>query len=391
MAKIILFTGKGGVGKTVTAAATALASAKRGYRTVVMSADPAHSLGDCLDFELEPEPIQVMDNLWAQESDAIYNLEKYYTRIQKWLVALLSWRGLDEVSAEELTIWPGMEELASLIWVYHHYQSGEYDVVIVDCAPTGEALRFITLPEVGKWYMNKFLPIGRYGVFPAMKLIYGMPTPDKVTYKDIEDLHGQVEDVHALLTNPEFTRIRLVTNPEKMVIKETQRAYADFSLYNYPTDLLICNKIIPAEADGRYWDEWKKSQDNHLKLIEECFSPLPLKKVPLLPHEAVGIESLQKIADLLYGEDDPTQTFFKGKPITLEREKNDYRLILQLPFVEKKDISLHRVGEEIVVRIGNVRRNIILYPVLRKREVAEAQLKEGRLEIRFKESETVKA
>lgn len=390
MAKIILFTGKGGVGKTVIAAATALSAAKRGYQTVVMSVDPAHSLGDSLDLHLGPEPIQIMDNLWAHESNAIYNLEKYYARMQRWLIALLGWRGLDEVSAEELTIWPGMEEMASLLWVKDYHEGGQYDVIIVDCAPTGEALRFLTLPEILNWWMDKFLPISRWVAHPVMRLLYGMPLPDSKVYDDIRGLRQEAEEVHTLLTDPELTRIRLVTNPEKMVIKETQRAYTDFNLYNYPTDLLICNKVIPDEADGIYWEEWKKSQGNYLKLIEECFSPLPVKKIPLLPHEAVGVETLHKMADLLYGKDDPTQSFFKGKPLTLERENGDYLLILELPFIEKEEISLHQVGDELVVQIGNLKRNILLPQVLLKREVAKAELKDGHLRIRFKESETGK-
>lgn len=391
MAKIILFTGKGGVGKTVMAAATSLAAAKRGYKTVVMSTDPAHSLGDSLDLRLGPEPIEIMPNLWAQESDIIYNLEKFYGRIQGWLIAMLAWQGLSEVSAEELTVFPGMDELASLIWLYHHQKSGRYDVVIVDCAPTGEALRLLTLPEMAKWWMDKFLPMGKWVAHPLMHFIYGMPMPERKAYDDIKDLRWQLEEIQKLLTDPELTRIRLVTNPEKMVIRETQRAYSDLNLYSYPIDLLICNKIIPEEADGRYWEEWKKSQDNYLKLIEECFSPLPMLKIPLLRHEVVGVEALEEIADLLYGKDDPTRTFFEGKPITLEQENSDYLLLLELPFIEKEDISLHKIGDELVVRIGNLKRNILLPLVLQKREPIKAELKEGHLQIRFKESETVKA
>lgn len=391
MAKIILFTGKGGVGKTVIAAATALSCTKRGYRTVIMSADPAHSLGDSMDLDLGPEPVEIMDNLWAQELDVIYNLQKYYGRIQNWLVALLGWQGLEEVTAEELTVWPGMEELTSLIWIYDLHRGGKYDVIIVDCAPTGEALRFMTFPEIGKWWMDKFLPFNKWIAQPLMHLIFRMPLPERKVYDDMEELRGQLEEVHTLLTNREFTRIRLVTNPEKMVIKETQRAYTDFNLYNYPVDLLICNKIIPDEADGAYWEEWKRSQANYLKLIDEIFPPLPLKKVPLLQHEAVGLEALQEIADILYEKDDPAQSFFEGKVIYLEQENNDYLLVLELPFIEKGDVTLRRFGDELVVRIGNLKRNILLPKVLLKREVAKAELKDGRLCIRFKETEFSRA
>lgn len=386
MAKIILFTGKGGVGKTIIAAATGLAAAKRGYRTVVMSTDPAHSLGDSLDLRLGPEPTEIQPNLWAQESDINYNLQKYWGKVQKWLIALFAWQGLTEVTAEELAVFPGMDELASLILVYQHQQSGQYDLVVVDCAPTGEALRFLAFPEVGKWWMKKFLPIGKKLVSPLVHLIYHMPLPDKEAYDDAEDLFWQLEEIHTLLADPEVTRIRLVTNPEKMVIRESQRAYTDLNLFNYPVDLLICNKVIPEEADGSYWEEWKRHQDEHMEFMKECFSPLPMLKVPLLKHEVVGLETIQEIADLLYGKEDPTQSFFEGRAITITRENNDHLLILKLPFIEKGDISLLKTGEELVVRIGNLKRNILLPPVLSKREPTKAELKEGYLRIRFKES-----
>jgi arsenite-transporting ATPase len=388
MVKIILFTGKGGVGKTVIAAATGLSAAKRGYRTLVMSTDPAHSLGDSLDLRLGPEPIEIMPNLWAQESDINYNLQKYWGKIQGWLIALFAWQGLDEVTAEELTVFPGMDELASLLLVYFHHQSGQYDTIVVDCAPTGEALRFLTFPEVAKWWMAKFLPIGKRLVSPLVHLIYGMPLPDKKAFDDAENLRWQLGEIRSLLIDPNLTRIRLVANPEKMVIRESQRAYTDLNLFNYPVDLLICNKIIPEEAAGSYWEEWKKRQEEYLKFIEECFSPLPMLKVPLLKHEVVGVETIQEIAELLYGKEDPTRTFFERKGIAIQRENSDYLLTLELPFIEKGDISLLKTGEELVVRISNLKRNILLPPVLSSLKPAEAKLEEGYLQIRFKKVES---
>ena len=386
MGRILLFTGKGGVGKTTIAAATAVCAAKRGYKTVVLSTDAAHSLGDSLEHQLGPEPTEVFPNLWAQESNILYNIEKHWGTVKKWLAALMAWRGVDEVVAEEIAVLPGMEELANLIWVYYHEQSREYDVIVVDCAPTGESLRLLTFPEVAQWWLNKLLPVGRRLVpitYPIIHRFTDMPLPDEHLLSTVDDLFQQLDGLRVLLSNPGLTTIRLVLNPEKMVIKEAQRTYTYLNLYGYPTDAVICNRLIPPDADGSYWDGWKEAQAEHLQSIEECFSPLPILKVPLQKSEVVGIEALEEMGRHLYGADDPTRLFFEGKPMSIDQEDGGYVLTLQLPFVARGDVSLMRSGDELVITIGNQRRNVLLPQVLLGQTLKGARLDTGRLRIRF--------
>lgn len=383
MAKILLFTGKGGVGKTVISAATALQAGEMGYRTVVMSTDPAHSLGDSLDQRLGPEPEKIATNLWAQESDVLYNIEKYWGTVRRWLAAVFSWRGVNEMEAMEVAILPGMDELASLIWVYEHYQSGDYDVIVVDCAPTGESLRFLTVPEIGEWWVDKLLAMVYRvpSVLRALSPLSDMPIPEDKVIEDFGALFRQLEKIHSLLTDADLSRIRLIVNPEKIVIRETQRSYAHFNLHGYPVDAVICNKFIPEEANGVYWKEWKSTQARYIELINECFSPLPVLMVPMLKHEVVGIEALREMAGYLYPGKDPTERLFEGKAITVEPNL----LTLKLPFAEKGDISLLKTGDELIVRIGGQKRNILLPQALSDKEPDGATLEEGLLKIRFKE------
>lgn len=392
MTRVMLFTGKGGVGKTTMAAATALAAAKYGYKTTVMSTDAAHSLGDSLDYRLGPEPTQICANLWAQESNVLYDLEKHWGTVKKWLVALMAWRGVDEIAAEEIAALPGMEELSNLLWVYNHERLGDYDVIVVDCAPTGESLRLLTFPEVMQWWINKLLPVGRRlmpATYPIIHRLTDMPLPDEQIFSTIDDLFQQLQGLRSLLTDPRVTTIRLVMNAEKMVIKEAQRTYTYLNLYGYPTDAVICNRLIPQDADGNYWEKWKESQAEYQRLIEESFSPLPILSVPLLRNEVVGFKALEEIGHHLYGEDDPTRILFEGKPISVAPEDGGYVLALSLPFVAKGDVSLMRVGDELVATIGNQRHNILLPQTLLACELKEAKLDDGQLHIRFTKSRIV--
>ncbi len=386
MSRVLLFTGKGGVGKTTVAAATAVCAARHGYKTVVMSTDTAHSLGDSLDRQLGPEPLYISENLWAQESNVLYNIEKHWGTVKRWLAALMAWRGVDEIVAEEIAVLPGIEELANLLWVYNYEKQGNYDVIVVDCAPTGESLRLLTFPEVMQWWINKLLPVGRRLVpvtFPVIHRFTDMPLPDEQIFSTIDELFQQLEGLRSLLTNPEVTTIRLVMNPEKMVIKEAQRTYTYLNLYGYPTDAVICNRLIPQDADGGYWEKWKESQAGYLHFIEERFSPLPILKVPLLQNEVVGTESLEEIDRHLYGENDPTRILFKGKAMSIEREDMGYVLTMPLPFVTKGDVSLMRNGDELVAAIGSQRHNILLPQILLACELKGAKLEDGHLCIRF--------
>lgn len=392
MSRVLLFTGKGGVGKTTVAAATALAAAKYGYKTAVISTDAAHSLGDSLDCKLGPEPIRVASNLWAQESNVLYDTEKYWDTVKKWLVALMAWRGVDEIAAEEIAALPGMQELANLLWVYSHEKLGDYDVIVVDCAPTGESLRLLTFPEVMQWWINKLLPVGRRLMpvtYPIIHRLTDMPLPDEQIFSTIDDLFQQLQGLRSLLIDPKVTTIRLVVNAEKMVVKEAQRTYTYLNLYGYPTDAVICNRLIPQDADGSYWEKWKESQAEYLHLIEESFSPLPLLKVPLLKNEVVGFKALEEIRRHLYGEDDPTRILFEGKTMSIDPEDGGYVLSIPLPFVTKGDVSLMRNGDELVATINNQRHNILLPQALLACELKGAKLDDGQLQIRFEKSTIV--
>jgi arsenite-transporting ATPase len=279
--------------------------------------------------------------------------------------------------------------MANLMWVYYHEQKGEYDVIVVDCAPTSESLRLLTSPEVAQWWLNKLLPVGRRLVpvtYPIVHRFTDMPLPDEQVFTAIDDLFQELYGLRSLLTNPQIATMRLVLNPEKMVIKEAQRTYTYLNLYGYPTDAVICNRLIPQSADGSFWEEWKEAQAEHLKLIEECFSPLPILKVPLLEREVIGMKALKEVGHFLYNEDDPTRLLFEGKPMSIDQEDGDYVLTLELPFIAKGDVSLMRSGDELVVTISNRRRNILLPQVLLGREVKGAKLDSGRLRIRFEES-----
>ncbi|HNS06042.1 MAG TPA: TRC40/GET3/ArsA family transport-energizing ATPase [Candidatus Saccharicenans sp.] len=388
MSRILLFTGKGGTGKTTVSAATAVCAAKLGYKTLAISTDSAHSLGDSLERELGPEPVLISKNLWAQESNILYNLEKHWGTIKKWLAALMAWRGLDEIVAEEVAVLPGMEELANLLWVYYYEQEQTYDVVVVDCAPTAESLRLLTLPEVAGWWFKKLLPVGKKLMpiaTPIVNRVTDMPLPDKEILDSVEELFYRMEGLRALLSDPKKTSIRLLLNPEKMVIKEAQRTYAYLNLYGYPTDAVVCNRIIPARADGTYFEKWKKAQAGYLQDIEERFSPLPVMKVPLLESEAVGLKRLAEVGEYLYRGDDPTRVFFEGQPIDIEQEDGCYTLTMKLPFISKADVSLLRSGDELVITIGNQRRSVILPQALLERQVKEAKFDSGELKVIFEE------
>jgi arsenite-transporting ATPase len=384
--RILLYTGKGGVGKTTVAAATAVKLAAQGYRTVVMSTDLAHSLADSFDLPLAPEPIEIGPNLWAQETDVYYNLRTYWGRIQEWLHAVLAWRQVDEIVADEVSILPGMEELANLLWINRHRERGEFDTVVVDCAPTGETLRLLSFPEVGRWWVEKILPVHKAAaqfVRPIMRATTGLPMPENEVYDAVEDLFEQLEKLQTMLIDPELTSVRLVVNPEKMVIKEAQRTSTYFNLFGYPSDLVICNRVLPTSVNDAYFTTWKATQARHLTDIEQRFAPMPVLEVPLFKDEVVGLERLRELAEALYGERDPAQIFWRGRTQRVERVGEDYLLRLPLPFTEKGDIRLAKLGDELVIQVGQHKRNLILPRVLVGMETAGAKLEADELQVRF--------
>ncbi len=385
--RIILYTGKGGVGKTSTAAATALRCAELGYRTVVLSTDAAHSLSDSLEAELGPEPVPVAPNLWGQEVDIYHSIDKHWAMLQRYMAAVFSWRGVDGMLAEEIAVIPGMEEGASLLWVNQHYQDGNYDVIVVDCAPTAETLRLLGLPDVGRWWFQRLFPIGRRATLAlapiARPLLDNMPLPDNETFEAAEKLFAELDKIHALLSNPEISSMRLVVNPEKMVIMEAQRTYTYLNLYGYVTDAIVCNRVLPPAAIGDYFTAWLGQQERYLQMIEEAFAPLPVYTAPYFEQEVAGIPMLRRLADALFDQRDPAQVFFRGQAYRIEGSGDAYALIVPLPFTEKKDISLLQRGSELTLQAGTYRRSFVLPRALAERRVLAAKFEDHELRIEF--------
>ncbi len=384
--RIILYTGKGGVGKTSVAAATALRCADLGYRTIVISTDAAHSLADSFDLALGPEPTLVAPNLWGQELNVLYQMDKHWGNVQKYFATVLSWRGLDDLIAEELVVLPGMEELASLLQIVHLHDDCDYDVIIVDCAPTGATLQLLSFPDVARWYLEKIFPLERKAVQisrPILRAVTDLPIPDDELFDTIADLVMQLTRMHDLLSDPEKASVRLVVNPEKMVIKEAQRTFAYLNLYGYLTDAVVSNRLIPARVQDSYFDSWKESHEKYSQMIEEAFSPLPILKAPLFDQEVVGLDMLRRMAESIYGDSDPTEIAFVGQTHSVDKKDGRYVLSLLLPFVEKENLQLTRSGDELIVHIGNRKRNLILPRVLVSLDVQGARFDEDTLVITF--------
>jgi arsenite-transporting ATPase len=380
--RILVYTGKGGVGKTSVAAATAARCATLGYRTVVLSTDLAHSLADSLDVPLGPEPSQIAPNLWAQETDIYNNLETHWGDIQKWLNAVLRWSGeVDHLVADELTVLPGMDELANLLWINRHRESGDFDTIVVDAAPTGETLRLLSFPDVMRWWMQRIFPIQRRAMGLAQPLIsrfVDIPLPTEQVYDSVERLFAQLDKLHGMLIDPRMTTIRLVLNPEKMVISEAERTSTYFHLFGYPMDLVVANRILPDEVTDPYFAAWKDTQARYMHRVEEGFSPVPIKRAPLFEDEVVGLDALGRMATALFGDEDPTQIYYTGRPQVLHAmPEGGYRLTIPLPFATRGDVTLRQSGDELFVHVGAHRRHIILPRVLIGAHAARAKLDES--------------
>jgi len=383
-------TGKGGVGKTSVAAATGLRCAELGYRTLVLSTDPAHSLADSFDLELGHEPRLVRQNLWGAELDALLELEGNWGAVKRYITQVLQARGLEGVQAEELAILPGMDEIFGLVRMKRHYDEGEYDVLIIDSAPTGTALRLLSLPEVSGWYMRRFYkPLQKMSVAlrplvePLFRPIAGFSLPDKEVMDAPYEFYEQIEALEKVLTDNTKTSVRLVTNPEKMVIKESLRAHAYLSLYNVSTDLVVANRIIPEQVTDPFFQKWKENQQQYRQEIHENFRPLPVKEVPLYSEEMCGLAALERLKETLYQEEDPAQVYYKETTLKVIQEHNQYSLELYLPGIPKDKIQLSKTGDELNITIGNHRRNLVLPQALAALQPSGAKMDADYLKIRF--------
>jgi arsenite-transporting ATPase len=383
-------TGKGGVGKTSVAAATGLRCAELGYKTLVLSTDPAHSLADSFDLELGHDPRLVRPHLWGAELDALMELEGNWGAVKRYITQVLQARGLDGVQAEELAILPGMDEIFGLVRMKRHYDEGTYDVLIIDSAPTGTALRLLSLPEVGGWYMRRFYkPLQGMSVAlrplvePFFRPIAGFSLPDKEVMDAPYEFYEQIEALEKVLTDNTQTSVRLVTNPEKMVIKESLRAHAYLSLYNVSTDLIIANRIIPDKVTDPFFARWKENQQVYKQEIYDNFHPLPVKEVPLYSEEMCGLPALERLKETLFAEEDPTKVYYQENTIRVVQQENNYSLELYLPGIPKEQIQLNKTGDELNIRIGNHRRNLVLPQALAALKPSGAKMEDDYLKISF--------
>ncbi len=387
--RLIIYTGKGGVGKTSTSAATAYRLSELGYRTILMSTDSAHSLGDSLEMKLGTSITHVKENLDALEIDIIHEMRTKWNDIQSYISAFMLSQGMGEISAEEMAIMPGMEMIAALFYVNQFSEQGKYDVIVMDTAPTGETLRLLSFPDVTNWYLDrgfsmikKLLGIARVTVGKIMD----MPLPSKEVMDSVSDIKDNMERVKTILEDPQVTTVRLVLNPEQMVIKETMRAYTYLCLYNKNVEALVINRILPeAAGDGGFFKDKLKEQEANMELIHHAFDPMVIKTCEMMPTELRGLEKLDAMADMVYGSEDPTTVYSSQSPMSFEGDGGRYRLMLSMPFVESKDVELFRIdASTLMVHVGSQKRNILLPDVLREAELSGADFKDNKLIIRFK-------
>jgi arsenite-transporting ATPase len=384
--RVLLITGKGGVGKTTVAAATALRAADQGHRTLVMSTDPAHSLADAFAVPLGDEPTEVIAGLAGQQIDAQSRLESHWGTVRDYLAELFDWGGARGIAAEELVVFPGMDELFALAEVQDHVTSGEFDTLVVDCAPTAETLRLLSLPDALGWYMEKLFPLERRVarvVRPVLKRVMSMPLPGDDVFQAGEGFYGRIEGVRRVLASPEITSARLVMNLEKMVVAEARRTYTYLGLFGYAVDAAIVNRIIPEAVTDPYFKRWRELQAEHLATVEDAFADLALLRLRLFDEEMVGVDKLRLVGDELYGDLDPTSRLAVNAPFRMFDQDNEVVLALRLPLAERGEVDVVRHHDEVYVTVGPYRRSLVLPDSLRRREVIGARLTEGELWVRF--------
>ena len=390
--RLLLYAGKGGVGKTSVAAATGLVLATRGLKTIVLSLDPAHSLSDAFDLDKSlmdknrGQPIQVADELWIQELDIYEEIEKNWGEVHSYISVLLNTSGIEDILAEELAILPGMEEISALLYVNRYVKQKSYDIIILDCAPTAESIRFVSLPKTLEWYMKKVFSLERRiasMMRPVAKRISDIPLPEDRYFVSIERLFKRLQGVDRILNDPKLTTVRLVTNAEKMVLRETQRAFMFFSLHQLCIDAIILNRIFADDSSSNFVNRWQKSQKEYMELVESYFHPIPVLRAPFYQREVIGIDRLMELGENIYRGQDPSGIFYEHRPYDFIAENEKQAIKLHLPFVSKDEINLLKVGEELVIRIGNFKKNIILPRTFVGLEPRKAKLEDEYLVVEF--------
>jgi arsenite-transporting ATPase len=395
--RIVMFTGKGGVGKTSLAAATGVKLAELGHRTLIMSIDPAHSLADCFDLDNDLFRAQTSDPLAVSEQLSIFELniqkeiKRHWQEISSYVSAVLRTTGISGVEAEELAILPGMEELSAMMYINQYRRENRYDVIVLDAAPTAESLRFISMPTTLDWYMKHIFPFQRNllkAVRPIANRVAPFELPTDSYFVNIRELFEKLDGIDEIMGDPQVTSVRLVTNPEKMVLRETQRAFVYFSLHGLTVDSIIVNRVLPAEVRDVWFNDWHMSQENVLREIEEYFAPVPVKRVPLFSHEVLGKQRLQELAALLYpGGEDPSAVTRTEKPYSFEKRNGTYEIRVLLPFATKGEIGLFKKGDELVVEIGTLRRHIGLPRSMASLSPSRAKLEKGLLTVEMQEAQ----
>lgn len=384
--RVLLFTGKGGVGKTTVAAATAVRAASAGARTLIVSTDPAHSLADAFDVPLGDEPAPITEHLWGQQLDARIRLERSWGDIRAWLLEVLAWAGVEGIQAEELAIVPGLDEVFALADLADHVSSGRWDVIVVDCAPTAETLRLLSLPEVLGWYVERLFPVGRRlnrVVAPMLGRVTSLPVAGDEVFSAGQAVFDRLEAVRELLADVDTSSVRLVVTPERLVVAEARRTHTYLSLFGYAVDAVVANRLLPDAVDDPWFDFWKAAHAEQLAVIEEGFAPVPVLRSELRGSEPIGVAALAELADDLYGALDPTALLHRGEPLRVESHDGSRRLVQALPFGTRDDLALSRRDDELIVSVGPYRRAIVLPDSLRARQVTAAHLEEGELVVEF--------
>jgi arsenite-transporting ATPase len=393
--RILLFSGKGGVGKTSLSAATGVRLAALGYRTLVMSVDPAHSLADAFDLNAglfdakTSDPHRIIDRLWIHEVNIQKEIKRNWQQIWSYISSLLRTSGLNEVEADEMAIFPGMEELTALLYINQWQKEGRYDVIVLDCAPTGESLRFVSMPTTMKWYMQHIFPVQR-GVLRAVRPIANRVVPFELPpdsyFASVKDLFQKIEGIDHLLENPKITSVRLVTNAEKMVVRETQRAFVYFSLHGLTVDQVLVNRVLPDKVEDSFFEEWRHSQAQFLDEVENYFAPVPIRRVPLFRHEVLGLDRIRELGDELFGsKDDPAAVTRTERPYSFHKRAGKYEVRLHAPFANKGEVGLFKKGDELVIEVGTVRRHIGLPNSMAGLSPVRAQLDDGLLVVELQE------